>query len=104
MDLSPTLYTYLSLNTVYRKYNRREYRPIRNPLSLTSFKPRTSTPTTPSSNTSDLFSDPLRRPLTLLRTVMDINCLYGTLQDPSTHYVLYYTIWQISASKSAKAK
>src|SRR6266576_1848362 len=66
-ELSPTPYTYSSLSTVYRKYNRREYRPVRNPLSLTSFEPRTPIPTTPSSNTQPLL-DPLRRPLTLLRT------------------------------------
>ena len=62
-------------------------------------KPQTPIPTTPSLNTPDLFSDPLRKPPTLLRTTTDlsrpltetpyppanrygpVNRLYGTLQD-----------------------
>ena len=34
IDYSLSLYTYLSLSTIYQKYNRREYRPLQNPFIL----------------------------------------------------------------------
>src|ERR1700733_1161891 len=52
------------------------------------------------------YGDPLRRPLTLLRTVMDINRPYRPPQDPlyPLYTTLHYTVWQILASRLIKAK
>ena len=85
----------------FTKSYRREYRLIQKPPIL---KPQTPIPTIPSFNTSNLSLDPLRRPLTLLRTVTDTNRLYGPYKTSSTHYTLHYTVWRTQASKSAKAK
>ena len=73
MDLSPTLYTYSSLSTVYRKFIDANTDLYRNPYPI--LKPQTPIPTTPSSNTYNLLSDPLRRPPTLCE-------LLRTYQDP----------------------
>ena len=104
-DLLLTLYTYLSLSTVYRKCNRREYRPVQNPLPL-NLKPLTLLRTT-----TDLliaFTDrykTLRKPPTFLQTVTDLLTTFTEYYKTSaTRYVLYYIVWQILVNKLIKVK
>ena len=99
-DLSPTLYTYLSLSTVYRKCNRREYRPVQNPL------PSNLEPLILLRTTTDLSRPPMKTPYRPANHYGTVNYFYGPPQDLPypLRTTLHYPEWQISASKLAKVK
>jgi len=85
-DLSPTLYTYSSLSTVYRKYNRREYRPVQTPtLNLL----RTSNPLTLLQTVTDpliTFTDRYGDPLPSANYYGPLKTPYGHPYPSANHY------------------
>ena len=115
-DLSLTLYTCLSLSTVYRKFidantdlYRTPYPPISRYGPVNRFYGPLRRPPTPPRTTTDLLR-PLTDTLTLLRTTTDllrpltetsyppinlygpISRSYGPYKTSATRYVLHYTI------------
>ena len=107
--LLPTLYTYLSLSTVYRKFIDANTDLYKTPYPPSNLKPLLllHPPLTPPTSFQTPYEDPLRRPPTLLRTTTDPLTAFTDPTrplPPATHHTTLHSMADISKQVSEGQK